>query len=208
MMQQQQQHAPPSDANAKTELWLGDLAPWMDETYIQTLFPSTDVAAAKLMRNKQTGQSEQYAFLTCTSQDAAQRILDTYNGVVMPGTTDQVFRLNWAAYGVGRTTNLIEFSLFVGDVAPDVTDYTLQETFRQYFPSVRSAKVGFGRVPTGWWWVEHERGSHALTPWTMTHNPPHTTLLKPSPTPTGNDRSTDWKVTWIWVCALWRRGRA
>ncbi len=33
--------------------------------------------------------------------------------------------------------------MFVGDLAPDVTDYVLQEHFRQYFPSVRSAKVGF-----------------------------------------------------------------
>lgn len=137
-----QQHAAPPDANEmKTELWLGDLAPWMDEQYIQGLFPPADVVAAKLMRNKQTGQSEQYAFLTCTSQEAAQRILDTYNGVVMPGTTDQVFRINWAAYGVGRTNNALEYSLFVGDVAPDVTDYTLQEAFRHFFPSVRSAKV-------------------------------------------------------------------
>lgn len=77
----------------------------------------------------------------CTSQEAAQRILDTYNGVVMPGTSDQVFRINWAAYGVGRTNNSLEYSLFVGDVAPDVTDYTLQEAFRHFFPSVRSAKV-------------------------------------------------------------------
>jgi hypothetical protein len=31
--------------------------------------------------------------------------------------------------------------VFVGDLAPDVTDLVLQETFRQFFPSVRSAKV-------------------------------------------------------------------
>lgn len=34
-----------------------------------------------------------------------------------------------------------DHSVFVGDLAPDVTDYVLQEHFRQYFPSVRSAKV-------------------------------------------------------------------
>lgn len=37
--------------------------------------------------------------------------------------------------------NTDDFSVFVGDLAPDVTDYVLQETFRQYYPSVRSAKV-------------------------------------------------------------------
>ena len=31
--------------------------------------------------------------------------------------------------------------MFVGDLAPDVTDYMLQEHFRQYYSSVRSAKV-------------------------------------------------------------------
>lgn len=31
--------------------------------------------------------------------------------------------------------------MFVGDLSPEVTDYTLQEFFRPYFPSTRSAKV-------------------------------------------------------------------
>ncbi len=34
-----------------------------------------------------------------------------------------------------------DYSVFVGDLAPDVTDYALQEHFRQFFASVRSAKV-------------------------------------------------------------------
>lgn len=34
-----------------------------------------------------------------------------------------------------------DHSVFVGDLAPEVNDYTLQEHFRQYFSSVRSAKV-------------------------------------------------------------------
>jgi RNA recognition motif-containing protein len=40
------------------------------------------------------------------------------------------------------TVSTADFSVFVGDLAADVTDYVLQETFRQFFPSVRSAKVG------------------------------------------------------------------
>ena len=34
-----------------------------------------------------------------------------------------------------------DYSLFVGDLAPDVSDMILQEYFRQFYPSVRSAKV-------------------------------------------------------------------
>ena len=36
---------------------------------------------------------------------------------------------------------IADHSIFVGDLAPDVTDYVLQDHFRNYYPSVRSAKV-------------------------------------------------------------------
>lgn len=60
----------------------------------------------------------------------------------MPGT-EQTFRLNWASFGIGerRPDAGPEHSIFVGDLAPDVTDYLLQETFRAQYPSVRGAKV-------------------------------------------------------------------
>jgi len=35
----------------------------------------------------------------------------------------------------------MDHSIFVGDLAVDVTDLSLQEEFRKYFPSVRGAKV-------------------------------------------------------------------
>lgn len=76
------------------------------------------------------------------SHAAAERILQTYNGTQMPGT-EQTFRLNWASFGIGerRPDAGPEHSIFVGDLAPDVTDYLLQETFRAQYPSVRGAKV-------------------------------------------------------------------
>ncbi|MBA0853793.1 hypothetical protein Goshw_022010 [Gossypium schwendimanii] len=60
----------------------------------------------------------------------------------MPGT-EQMFRLNWASFGAGERHNDPgpDHSIFVGDLAPDVTDYLLQETFRAHYPSVRGAKV-------------------------------------------------------------------
>ena len=47
-----------------------------------------------------------------------------------------------------------DHSIFCGDLAPDVTDYVLTEKFRQYFPTVRSAKVrawGTGCSAVGSW---------------------------------------------------------
>jgi RNA recognition motif-containing protein len=60
----------------------------------------------------------------------------------MPGT-EHTFRLNWASFSSGekRPDAGPDHSIFVGDLAPDVTDYLLQETFRVNYSSVRGAKV-------------------------------------------------------------------
>ena len=60
---------------------------------------------------------------------------------VQSAGTDQVFRLNWAANGRQGIAGPSDYSLFVGDLTEEVTDYMLQEAFRRYYPSVRSAKV-------------------------------------------------------------------
>ncbi|OVA12259.1 RNA recognition motif domain [Macleaya cordata] len=101
-----------------------------------------EVLSIKIIRNKITGQPEGYGFVEFVSHAAAERILQTYNGTQMPGV-EQTFRLNWASFGIGerRPDAGPEHSIFVGDLAPDVTDYLLQETFRAQYPSVRGAKV-------------------------------------------------------------------
>ena len=92
--------------------------------------------------------SEGYGFVEFISHAAAERILQTFNGVIMP-QTEQTFRLNWASFGMGeRRMEGSDLSIFVGDLASDVTDYILQETFRVRYPSVRGAKVVFD-VSTG-----------------------------------------------------------
>jgi len=134
---------PSSKENQRT-LWIGDLAPWMDEEFLYSIFGLTNqLVSVKVIRNKTTGISEGYAFLEMKTHEAATCILNTYNGQVIPGSKSMVFRLNWAAYGVGRSSQPTtdDYSLFVGDLAPDVSDLILQEYFRQFYPSVRSAKV-------------------------------------------------------------------
>ncbi|XP_065866879.1 polyadenylate-binding protein RBP47B' [Euphorbia lathyris] len=135
-------HQPATLEEVRT-LWIGDLQYWVDETYLSSCFVHTgEVVSIKIIRNKITGQPEGYGFVEFVSHAAAERILHTYNGTQMPGT-EQTFRLNWASFGIGerRADAGPEFSIFVGDLAPDVTDFLLQETFRANYPSVRGAKV-------------------------------------------------------------------
>ncbi|GMH13007.1 hypothetical protein Nepgr_014848 [Nepenthes gracilis] len=135
-------HQPQTLEEVRT-LWIGDLQYWVDESYLHSCFAYTgEVVSIKIIRNKTTGQPEGYGFVEFNSHAAAERILQTYNGTSMPGT-DQLFRLNWASFGIGerRADAGPEHSIFVGDLAPDVADYLLQETFRVHYPSVRGAKV-------------------------------------------------------------------
>lgn len=103
----------------------------------------------KVIRNKQTSQSEGYGFIEFNSRAAAERVLQTYNGAIMPNG-GQSFRLNWATFSAGERSSRHEdgpdYTIFVGDLAADVTDYLLQETFRARFNSVKGAKVVIDRL--------------------------------------------------------------
>ncbi|WJX69639.1 Polyadenylate-binding protein rbp47b' [Trifolium repens] len=135
-------HQPASIEEVRT-LWIGDLQYWVDENYLTHCFSHTgEVISIKIIRNKITGQPEGYGFVEFVSHAAAERVLQSYNGTQMPGT-EQTFRLNWASFGIGerRPDAGPDHSIFVGDLAPDVTDYLLQETFRTHYSSVRGAKV-------------------------------------------------------------------
>ena len=57
-----------------------------------------------MIKNKITQQSEGYGFLEFNSHEAAAQALATLNGQLIPNT-DQIFRLNWAAFGVGKISS-------------------------------------------------------------------------------------------------------
>ncbi|KAK4773742.1 hypothetical protein SAY87_028761 [Trapa incisa] len=142
---QVQQYAAPQDSgsNEIKSLWIGDLQPYMDENYLLSCFAHTgEVLSAKVIRNKQTGVPEGYGFVEFLTRAAAERVLQNYNGTPMP-SSEQTFRMNWATLGAGerRQEDGPEFTIFVGDLAADVTDYILHETFKPHYTSIKGAKV-------------------------------------------------------------------
>ncbi|XWS15587.1 hypothetical protein CRYUN_Cryun34aG0013500 [Craigia yunnanensis] len=144
---QQHQAGQPASADEVRTLWIGDLQYYMDENYLMSCFPQTgEIASVKVIRNKQTGQVEGYGFIEFVSRATAERVLQTYHGTPMPHGENN-YRLNWASFSSGeRRDETPDFTVFVGDLAADVTDYMLQETFRAHFPSVKSAKVVIDRL--------------------------------------------------------------
>ncbi|KAL2523992.1 Polyadenylate-binding protein RBP45B [Abeliophyllum distichum] len=145
--QPQQYAAQPTADDGIRSLWIGDLQYWMDEQYILNIFATAgEVVSVKIIRNKQTAQSEGYGFIEFVSHAAAERNLQTFNGTLMPNA-EQPFRLNWASMGAGeKRDDTPEYTIFIGDLAADVTDYMLQETFRANYSSVKGAKVVTDRL--------------------------------------------------------------
>lgn len=106
------------------------------------LLAMLQISSVKVIRNKHTGLSEGYGFVEFVSHDIADKVLQDFNGVTMLNS-DQPFRLNWASFSTGekRLENGPDLSIFVGDLAPEVTDTLLLETFSEKYSSVKSAKV-------------------------------------------------------------------
>lgn len=100
------------------------------------------ISSIKVIRNKQTGISEGYGFVEFFSHTTAEKVLQNFSTILMPNT-EQTFRLNWATFSTGdkRSENGSDLSIFVGDLAADVTDSLLHDTFASKYSSVKAAKV-------------------------------------------------------------------
>ncbi|KAG0448217.1 hypothetical protein HPP92_027912 [Vanilla planifolia] len=93
----------PTNPNEVRTLWIGDLQYWMDESYVYNCFVSTREGAG----GRDNGET----------------------GLGNKGKGDGGWgcvKKRWEKRGDDAN----DYTIFVGDLAPDVTDYILQETFR------------------------------------------------------------------------------
>ncbi|XP_043940758.1 tRNA selenocysteine 1-associated protein 1 [Protopterus annectens] len=124
-------------------LWMGDLEPYMDENFISRAFATFGelVQSVKIIRNKLTGVPAGYCFVEFQDQSTAEKCLHKVNGKPIPGAPlPKRFKLNYATYGK-PPDNSADYSLFVGDLSPEVDDGMLYEFFVKLYPSCRGGKV-------------------------------------------------------------------
>ncbi|KAB0803483.1 hypothetical protein PPYR_00453 [Photinus pyralis] len=125
------------------QLWMGSLEPYMTETFISTAFRKMgeNPLNVKVMRNKFTGEPAGYCFVHFATDEEAIDAMHKLNGKPISGTNPVVrFRLNNAS-NTGRNLVDREFSVWVGDLSPDVDDYNLYRIFSSKYNTIKTAKV-------------------------------------------------------------------
>lgn len=114
----------------------------MDEKFITRAFATMgeQVINVRIIRNKMTGGALGYCFVEMTDMATAERCLRKINGKALPGANPPTrFKLNRATFGKQDSCQM--FSLFVGDLTPEVDDGMLYEYFYNRYPSCRGGKV-------------------------------------------------------------------
>jgi len=130
-------------AELKT-LWVGDLDPQWDEAFLANAYSTGGtIIKTKIMKDGAAGQDQVYGFVEFSTQYEAMSVLQGWNNHPIQGTTRH-YRLNWAQHNIGEApadAGMAEYSIFVGDLAADVTDAMLFQFFQQHYPSTKLANV-------------------------------------------------------------------
>lgn len=130
--------------DGKTTLWMGELEPWIDENFVRSIWYNMgEQVNVKMIRDKFSGSNAGYCFVDFPSANAAAKAL-TLNGQLIPNS-NRPFKLNWASGGGladrSRDERGPEFSIFVGDLGPEVTEFVLVQLFQNKYGTCKSAKI-------------------------------------------------------------------
>lgn len=141
-----QQHGINSRQN-ELQLWMGDLDPSWTEEWITALWTKlvSKPQQVKLMRDRLNPLKASYCFVTFKDQESVDLAIQR-NGQKVPDSY-RTFKLNHSGkHTTGRQEHhgnaAADFSMFIGDLAPEVSDTTLFSKFNMKYPNqIKQAKV-------------------------------------------------------------------
>ncbi|KAF9616058.1 hypothetical protein IFM89_028524 [Coptis chinensis] len=125
---------PGFDSSTCRSVYVGNIHSQVTEPLLQEVFASTGVLeGCKLIRKDKSS----YGFVDYFDRRSAALAILTLNGRHLFG---QPIKVNWAYASGQREDTSGHFNIFVGDLAPEVTDATLYACFSA-FPSCSDARV-------------------------------------------------------------------
>lgn len=140
---------------AQIQIWMGDLEPWWDENAVRQIWnnafsgdSSAYIPSIKVIKDRSAMssaiQNSGYCFLNVADSSCAARVV-SFNGSPVPSQPNKAFRLNWASSLQGniapKASTSQDFSVFVGDIANDLSESSLLDFFQKKFPSCFSARI-------------------------------------------------------------------
>lgn len=141
--------------NRGCQLYMGDLDPTWDENIIRQIWTSLGEpnVVIKLMLHNNVGGSGTmgprnnlgYCFLEFPSNVHASNAL-LKNGMQIPQFGHRRLKLNWASSSHSSAGALNEYTVFVGDLAPNVTESQLFELFISRLNSTSHVKIVYDQL--------------------------------------------------------------
>ena len=111
--------------------------------YIIKKYLDIKVKNVKIIHDKNSGNSMGYGFLEFENEDQVKNALETLNGKPLPKTDNKNFKLNYAVFNSNKSSsqNPNEFSIYVCELDPSVTDEILNNFFKEKYNSVINSKI-------------------------------------------------------------------
>ena len=127
--------------STENNLWMGDIKPWMDESFILRAFNYYNIypLGVKLIHDRNTNELKNFCFINFENIEEANKCLIMLNGKQIPNTPSNIlikFKLNWANH-----FSTFNKSVYVGNLSPDVDDISLYNLFKEKYSTVHHASV-------------------------------------------------------------------
>ena len=118
-------------------LWMGDIFPWMTESFILDCFYKYEKnpIGVKFIKDKKTNLNKNYCFIIFPNLQSANDALLNLNGKQIPNT-NILFKLNWANYNTSFNK-----SVYVGNLKNEINDFELFSFFKTKYESVHHANI-------------------------------------------------------------------
>ena len=123
--------------NEECTLWMGDIEPWMDESFIMKAFIKCGFKLnnIKIIRNKFMNKCRNYGFIIFDNFEDANKAIFKLNAKLIP-QTNIFFKLNLTKTNKKTTKNA-----YVGNLPLTMNDIDLYNMFKKKYPSVYYASI-------------------------------------------------------------------
>ena len=123
--------------NIESTLWIGDLEPWICESFIIDSFQKFGFKPiyVKLITDKKLNKFRNFGFVTFKDLEEAKKAFFTLNGKKIP-KTNLFFKLN-----LTKNNPKIKKNLYVGNLPRNINDIELFNFSKSKYPSVYFASI-------------------------------------------------------------------